>query len=270
VKPTNPDSWKLFTKKLFTLADADPGYYAIQYAHLPAKQKQRIAVGWCAFYNLAVAAEASEYRSTAFWQHLRAAYPTAKRNSERRHFRGAAGLRALDNWQAQHPEPETMMLSIRGRTYMEVREQAMPLLLCGDYFKWKFCDLNEVLFNNTVDMRGSGKYSPTVPKRAAAMLFPDNTIDEAYLEIVRYARLKGVRTLTNPHREFDIQDAETVCCVYKQYQKGDYVYGLRSAKAFTRLRSSECKTAKAMVDALLSVSPYSPKELETIFKEHAK
>ena len=97
----DPMTWTKFGKLLFKLEDADPGYLLLARANINEDQKKRFMTAWCAFYNPGIAAAASEYTGRKFYDYLRSVYPTAKRASERRHFRGQAGLKALDSWQAQ-------------------------------------------------------------------------------------------------------------------------------------------------------------------------
>lgn len=269
------DSWKKFTKKLYSLADADPGYYCILASGLPEDQKKRIAIAWCAFYNLGIAAKASQYKtSTKFYEYLHSVYPTAKRNSERRHFRGAAGLNALRQWQTNWKTPEKMADYItndgNAGTYFNVRARTNTVALMGPYFAWKWCDLTEVLYGQSIDFTDSESSSPSVPQQGAALLFPENTVAEAYAEIVRYGRFAQVPT-NMPHRNvFGIGEAETVCCVFKQMASGKYVYGLRAAKAIARLDSMPGDASSAMAEGLLSMTPYDRKELSIILEEHQK
>lgn len=269
--PASLDKWTTFTRNIFRDADADPGYYALMYADLPEDQKARVAVAWCAYYNLGIAARASEYKGAKFYKYLRDQYATAKRASERRHFRGRAGTEALEMWEAEFPKPEQMVSRItRGNaddsplTYAQVRARTDKVRMMGPYFAWKWCDLCEVLSGEPVDFRGSEKFSPKVPQEGAKLLFPDKTIAEAYAEIVRFAVFKGVTTLTGPDRAFGIQEAETVCCVYKQYRSGSYVYGSRTAKAIARLDSIESDTGATMAQALLDQSPWQRDQLADI------
>lgn len=268
--PTELDNWKRFTLRIFADADADPGYYAIQYADLPHDQKLRVAVAWCAYYNLGIAAKASEYVGKKFWNYLESVYPTAKRASERRHFRGAAGLKALASWRETFKSPEQMaeFMHRPDGTYFDVRSRTNTVAQMGPYFAWKWCDLNEVLFDNPIDFTGAEKYSPKVPQEGAKLLFPDAHISQAYGMITEYAERVGVVTFTakNIDRPFGIQEAETVCCVYKQMANGSYIYGSRTAKAVARMDSVQSDTAGKMTEALLGLSPWKRADLKKILE----
>jgi hypothetical protein len=86
-------------------------------------------------------------------------------------------------------------------------------------------------------------------------------VKDVYAEIVRFGQRREVPPRTTDMRPFDIQEAETVACVYKQMASGSYIYGTRTAKAVRKLRAAEGKTAHAMAGTLLELSPYSEAEL---------
>ncbi len=273
------DHWKTFTMKIFHSWDADPGYYAIQYTDgLSPAQQSRFAVAWCTYYNLGIAADASEYMGDRFWCYLESIYDTAKRNTERRHFRGKAGLVALEQWRTRWRHPEAMAEHICGdaQTYFDIRKRCSDIAQFGDYFYWKWCDLTEVLGYRSLDMSGSAKYSPKVPQQGAlliegvysdnSMAGPTNTevIEKVYAKIARFGRVKDIPPRTTEARKFSIQEAETVCCVYKQMASGSYVYGSRTAKAVARLGAAKTKTAINMRNTLLELSPFRESELADI------
>jgi hypothetical protein len=83
------------------------------------------------------------------------------------------------------------------------------------------------------------------------------SIEETYSNIVVEMRKRKVKTAYAPWRAFDVQDAETICCVYKQYRSGSYHPGIRTAKAFARLYKDgeNCNTAKDAMDLLLKGQP---------------
>lgn len=274
------DHWQTFTQRIYQEWDADPGYYAIQHTPLHREQRLRMAVAWCAYYNLGIAADASEKSGKRFWQYLIDIYPTAKRATERRHFRGGQGMRALEQWRSNWPRPEALADFMGdGTTYFDVRKAGQKVMQYGDYFYWKWSDLHEVLGYGPIDMTGSEKHSPLLPQKGAHLLAemhvgvapwtagldPANptakTVEATYAEIVRFGQRKSVPPRTTTMRKFGIQEAETVCCVYKQMASGSYIYGTRTAKAVRRLRAAESHTSEMMADVLLDLSPYTEREL---------
>lgn len=284
-KPETIDHWTVFTKRMFTEWDSDPGYAVIQHSGIPRDQQMRFAIAWASYYNLGIAARASELKGAKFWAYLHVIYTTAQRGSERRHFRGAAGLRALKEWSDRWPKPETMMVFMCGGyggagSYFDIRKRTKEVYLYGDYLTWKVTDLHEVLGFGPLDMTGSEKYSPKTPQQGAHLIhnmdeadmrnwsiatipsdYPADVVSITYAEIARYGRIWKIPPRTTNRRPFGIQEAETVCCVYKQMSNGSYTYGTRTAKAVRRLRSVKSDSADAMITTLLRLSPYTEEQL---------
>jgi hypothetical protein len=265
IVPKDPVSWKVFGQFIFECREADPGYYVLHYlneAGYNLDQLKRFAVAWCAFYNLGIAARASELKGDKFYKLLVDLYPTAKRASERRHFRGAAGLKALAQWQAEWKHPESLADHIMCRDMGDIRERCSEVAQMGDYFKWKWGDLTEVLMQKSVTFNGYEHVSPKVPQQGAALIAaeaakPDWSTKKVYESLSTAMQRLGVKSIYAQWRDFDVQDAETICCVYKQYRTGGYTPGLRTAKAATRLHhdGNGCKTAKEALQLLLLHQP---------------
>ena len=265
IPPENPVDWHTFGRFLFSCYEADPGYYILDYLRqdgVEPDQLKRFVVAWTAFYNLGIAAKASEYRGKQFYDYLHKVYPTAKRASERRHFRGQAGLNALAQWQRAWPKPEHLADYVMHRDMGKIRDRCSEVMLYGDYFKWKWGDLTEVLLQKSVMFQGWEHVSPKVPQQGAALIAkeagkPGMTTAEVYRGIAKQMVKAGVRSPYAPWREFNVQDAETICCVYKQYRSGGYFPGLRTAKAAVRLATDgeECETARRALKLLLKNQP---------------
>lgn len=266
IPPENPVGWQDFGRFLFSCREADPGYYvvdALRQAGYKPRQLKRFSVAWCAFYNLGIAAKASEMPTgPAFYDYLRTVYPTAKRASERRHFRGAAGLAAINQWQHKWPEPHELADYIMADDMGQIRVQCSDVMQMGDYFKWKWGDLTEVLLQAPVNFRGYENVSPKVPQQGAKLIATEAGRDSMSTETVyrKIADWMAGKKIYSPYaawRNFDVQDAETICCVYKQYRSGGYVPGIRTAKAYARLTADGegCKTAKDAARLLLEKQP---------------
>lgn len=249
------DSWQVFAEQLFRAEDADPMYYALQRADLDRATKLRFFVAWCTYYHPGVAAEAAQHSGQQFWDFLRSIYPSAPRASERRHFRGQAGLKALDAWERKYPQPEQMVEAHFGATYFECRQKLNSLEQFGDYFYWKFADVQERVFGIPCSFEGAASYAPKVPREGARLIHPTRAIEAIFEEIVQHL----VPRLAPPayDRPIGIQEAETVCCVYHQYVGGGYkFYGHRTAKAVRRLSANPNTVSAALLEALTLSLPY--------------
>lgn len=249
------DNWQIFAEKLFRLEDADPMYYALERVDFPLDYKYRFMVGWITYYHPGIAASAARYTGERFWSELVSHYATAKRASERRHFRGEAGMKALKAWSILWPEPERMIPSLFGSTYFEVRSKARVVPQIGDYFVWKLADVQERVFHVPCDFTGAEKWSPKVPQEGAKLI-STAPIEQVYAMIVEQMQPR----MSPPayDRPINMQEAETVCCVYHQYRGGGYTYGSRTAKAHRRLSAYESQANEAMLDALHMGLPYQP------------
>ncbi len=252
--------WRAFAKTMFKLEDADPGYMLLARAKLHREVKLRYVLAWCTFYNPGIAAIACQYRGAEFYDYLRSVYPTASRASERRHFRGQAGLKALYDWQRRFPRPEAMIEACYAPTYLGVRKNMQDMTQMGDYFYWKLADIQDTVFAQPVDFTGCEKYMPKVPKQGAEMIyrleFVDGEFDHTALVSTMTYITKRIELLPYPIKEgrkLALQEAETVCCVFKQHVVGDYRYGYRSAKAYKRLmsvREQAPRTVNLLVEGL--------------------
>ena len=266
--------WRKFATTLFKLEEADPGYMLLARADIPHSQKLRYVLAWCTFYNPGLAAKASDYQGARFYEYLRSVYPTAKRASERRHFRGVAGLKALAQWQDLYPKPEAMVEACFGKTYLEVRKNMNHMAQMGDYFYWKLADIQDTVFGQPVDFTGCERYMPKVPQQGAELIhdlewFAKDDRDPAWLTdtmdavtgFIKYKKypIKGDRRLA-------LQEAETVCCVFKQHVAGDYRFGYRSAKAWGRLMAmkNETETAGKLIHGLYAGGIWGSEQLKTV------
>jgi len=270
------DNWRSFAKTMFTLEDADPGYMLLHRAELPRAQKLRYVLAWCTFYNPGLAAVACQYQGDRFYAYLRSVYPTAKRASERRHFRGAAGLNALTQWQERYRKPEAMIEACFADTYLGVRANMQSMAQMGDYFYWKLADIQDTVFSTPVDFTGCEKYMPKVPKQGAGIIgdleagpFHDPDCGACLEDIMRTVtqHIRGIKYPVKVGRKLELQEAETVCCVFKQHTKGDYRYGFRSAKAYKRLVSmldEAPDTVAQLLNGLYAGGIWTPATLDKV------
>lgn len=263
-------NWRKFAEQLFKLEDADPGYMLLRRAELNGDQKRRYVVAWCAYYNPGIAAIASNFQGSKFWDYLDSIYATAKRASERRHFRGKSGLKALADWRRDYPKPEQMIVNCMDTTYLGVRRKMRGITQMGDYFYWKMADIIDTVFGQDVDFTGCEQYMPKVPKQGADIIagmefsWPDASLEATMSVITRH--IKKWRHPFND-RPLALQEAETVCCVFKQHVVGDYRLGFRSAKAEARLLSVKDEapaTVKALLNGLYDGGIWTPSALATV------
>ena len=261
--------WRKFAEVMFKLEDADPGYMLLKRAELDTATKMRYVLAWCTYYNPGVAAVACQFQGAKFYEYLRRVYASAKRASERRHFRGQAGQKALMQWQDLYPKPEAMIEATHGASYLQVRKNMQHMAQMGDYFYWKLADIWDTVFDEAVDFTGCEKYMPKVPQQGAELIhmletrsFEFNWLEKRMALITKH--ITDIEYPVKGGRKLALQEAETVCCVFKQHVVGDYQYGFRSAKAWKRLQDVEGKPAAALRDGLLAGGIWTPEILEQV------
>lgn len=241
-------TWQQFAKVLFDSWDSDPGYAIMAFAKMPTVRKQRFMTAWVSYYNLGIAARASEMEGTKFWDYIWSLLPTAKRASERRHFRGKQAEQALTQWQTKFYRPEYMVTHMEGKDYFEVKKKGKDVIRIGEYFVWKFADVQERVFRKACAFPPSAaKHSPKVPQQGAELIFPYDDVLGAYTTIAKYMNNNGMTAPPWFDRPMNMQEAETVCCVYKQYVNGKWCIGSRSAKAVRALLATPSDTATEML-----------------------
>lgn len=270
------NDWRMFAKAMFEIQDADPGYMLLHRAKLPYAQKLRYVLAWCTYYNPGIAAVASEFQGPSFYQYLRSQYDTAKRASERRHFRGQAGLKALADWE-MFGRPESMVEACFGNTYHQVRRNMKDMTQMGDYFYWKLADIQDTVFGKYVDFTNAEKYMPKVPKEGAALIedlewdrwVAGRTEDVPGSLLNTMSMItKNICQYTHPFqdRKLALQEAETVCCVFKQHQT-KYQLGFRTAKAVARLESMQSqapRTVRALLNGMWDGGIWTPENVKKV------
>jgi len=259
--------WRKFANLMFELEDADPGYMLLARAKMDEAKKLRYILGWCTFYNPGLAARASDFQGAAFYEFLRSIFPTAKRATERRHFRGQAGLKALAQWQSLYPKPEAMVEACFAKSYMGVRKNMQHMAQMGDYFYWKLADIQDTVFHHPVDFTGSAKYMPKLPKQGALIIGDmENSFElEETMSIID--RHIGVLDHPfSPKRKLKLQESETVACVFKQHWNGNYKFSFRSGKAYKRLVSmmDETPTAQVLLNGLYAGGIWNETDLKAV------
>lgn len=262
--------WRKFAEIMFKLEDADPGYMLLKRAELDRATKMRYVLAWCTYYNPGVAAVACQFQGAKFYEYLRRVFPSAKRASERRHFRGQAGQKALMQWQDLYPKPEAMIEATHGTSYLQVRKNMQHMAQMGDYFYWKLADIWDTVFDEVVDFTGCEKYMPKVPQQGAEIIWElDKPAGFWQFDLHTVVSAVTAHIMDIPYpvkggRKLALQEAETVCCVFKQHVVGDYQYGFRSAKAWKRLQGVEGKPAAALREGLLAGGIWTPEDLDGV------
>ena len=180
----------------------------------------KFALHFFMFYDAGEAAKAAGDRDHKdFWDYCYSGYPTFKRGTERRHFRGAKGFDAMKQMRLRG-DPEDIWADMWSETYpgllknIELKFKGCQI---GPYFAWKAMDLLDRGLGQSVDLelKEAVQHMPDEPRKCAAKVWPDMSL-ERVLNIVTY----NIADLPAPGantRNCHYAEAETVLCMIKGY-----------------------------------------------------
>jgi hypothetical protein len=205
--------------------DIDPTYWAIHraYDEYGPDWAKRFCVAMLCYYHTGTAVQAAEFEGEQFWLYLIDIYPTAPRASERRHFRGAAGLNALNHMRSRFPNPTTFFDSIPRHYGGLMSYCGAALKQFGPYFQLKIADYMDRCLRMPIDQPSMNwLYSglPTLPAKALKMLYPTAGVRDAFEDL--RARLRPLELLAPPafDRPIGPAEIETILCDWKRAKTG--------------------------------------------------
>jgi hypothetical protein len=248
-----------FGRQLIVTGDLDPLYIALVGAELePTKLKRLLFAYWC-FYNAGAASYIADAPTAdKYWgRMLKAAYNTAEtpiggrwpRGHERRHFRGAAAITAVDSYMQLAPDgPEALVDAFANHPRDHGKEGRLPfklvskrvqqLRLFGPWMAFKVGDMLERVMGVPICFEDADVFMFDSPYKAALMQadmlignrdeFPSDAsrikwvvdhLGQAYSDLA-----------APPHfdRPIQLQEVETVLCKWKSSLSGHYPMGLDS------------------------------------------
>lgn len=241
-----------FGVNLVRTGDLDPVYVALremrQNRAMEGDQLSRWLVAYWAYYSCGVACWMSERTGDDFWEAMGVAARNDEsaphggrweRGHERRHFRAAIALNALQDWIHKYDWPEDMVDYIVGpdttSTYKDITRRVLKHNGCGPWIAWKVADMVNALGLGHVDFRSASLSMYRDPVKAAHMLYQENfpaevcgdskITDERAIEwALEYldSRLGDLRTPHAPHRTLQLEEYETILCKWKSHRNGCY------------------------------------------------
>jgi hypothetical protein len=178
---------------------------------------------WCAafvtYYHMGTACQLCTLEGDDFWTELWTRYDTAPRASERRHFRGESGKKAIKAWINTYGTPEKFFAACMQPSFMKLLQKNIPQI--GHYFTWKCMDLREAVFGYDVDWSESEYHLVALPMQGLNIIFPE-LLDERKADYAT-ALLKvadAIKHIPAPPRQVrgcGVAEAETICCMAKSY-----------------------------------------------------
>jgi len=142
-----------FGDALIRTGDLDPVYCALYGAQLSEPALSRLLLAHLSFYHLGFAAWLSEHEGDSYWAAMLVAAKNEMpsplgsrwpRGSERRHFRGAKCVSAVNWLRRNHPAPEGAIRSLLNcKTEKQVIERVGKWPMFGPWAGFKAADLLE-------------------------------------------------------------------------------------------------------------------------------
>jgi len=231
-----------FGRRLIETRDLDPAYVGLVGAKLPRAQLARWLLSYWCFYDVGAASWMAEQKDVHFWTCMAKAaanlpersprllgLPADRwpRGGERRHFRGAKSVAAVEWLSKKYPRPQD---AVERLATAKTAEQVMAIVqgwpMMGKWAAFKAADMVERVLG-------------------APIRFPEDVCllyDEPLAGLKMAARRAGIESLQSYHdrlldyfqrfpapptgdRPCGPPELETVCCKTKSYWGGHYNLG---------------------------------------------
>lgn len=225
-----------FGRQLVLTGDLDPVYVVLKHADMPpAKLHEWLLAYWC-FYHVGTACRITDSKS--YWGVMREAAANKKypRSSERRHFRGAFAVRAVDYLSKVHVEDRFAALidnsvDHRPLTLSVVMKRVKAWYGFGDWIAFKVADMLERLGIQQVQFDNADTFLFDSPKQGAQLVFEHyggqsktDNVPEWALEYL-HAHLGHMQAPPGKERTLNGQEYETILCKWKSHLSGHYKVG---------------------------------------------
>jgi hypothetical protein len=207
------------------------------------------------YYHLGTSCSVCQFTGDTFWSELWARYDFAPRAAERRHFRGAAGKKAIVAWREMFKTPEKFMIAVMRPSFMGVYNANIPQI--GQYFSWKACDLRQYVFGYDVDWTNAENNLVGLPQSGLKMLFPDEKPSESVWKVV-----DAIKHLKEPPKytgNCGLSSGETVSCMVSGYFKNKTPIGHDIVD-----KRNALKGYGELAKHLLSVMPTDPQDKDFV------
>jgi hypothetical protein len=253
--------WQDFAMKTIATDDLDPVYVALYRSGMSEAKLMRWCAAFVTYYHMGTACELCELEGSDFWHKLWMVYDTAPRASERRHFRGQAGRKAIRWWAVEYKTPEAFFAACMQPSFMKLLNKGIPQI--GTYFTWKCMDLREAVFGYHVDWTNAEKHLVTLPTQGMQVIFPElaeQAKPDYAAALHRVAdEIKYLMAPPRGVRSCGIAEAETVCCMAKSYYKNRKPIGKDIVE-----KRADLQGYGDVADLILSHMPEEPFDTEIV------
>lgn len=238
-----------FGGHLLNTNDLDPIYLALydmrSLGYWEKGQLARWLVAYWCFYHAGLASYLCEFKGQSFWQMMQVAaineQPTPldgrwPRGSERRHFRGKAGITAVRELSERYREPEKMLYFIGTgeNDYKSVAKRVKMHRGFGPWMAFKVCDMLDRVLQWQVNFDQAAVFMFDDPVKAAIMLWRQKggyyetvhpkdkgrVINEVVEYLINYFKDRQAPPAWD--RPIGLQEVETILCKWKSHMNGHY------------------------------------------------
>lgn len=248
-----------FGARLLETGDLDPLYIALAKAPSlrdPALLARWLFAYWCC-YHAGASSFISECTGDGYWETLRIMAensqptPTGERwprGHERRHFRGAKAVSAVEAYRTRFVAPEAPVewFSVGAPLpYKTLRDRVTTLPQFGPWIAFKVADMLERVAGVPVSFDEADVMMFDQPYKSALLVWDDwgangngseiarSTVTTNDEKVRRVARKLGMffagKTAPPRHdRPVNIQEVETILCKWKSHNTGHYPVGIDS------------------------------------------
>jgi hypothetical protein len=211
--------WKIFARETIRINDLDPTYSMLVKARdlYGDEWAARFCLHMLMFYHVGEASFAAQLDGREFWEYVEDSYPTCKRGTERRHFRGEAGRASIASLKSKFlTTPGNALRAFHRPTYPEFHRAVQNGATgFGDYFIWKWADYLHCVFEQPIDLSEAYKYMPSEPAKCAKAFWPELTLKQSLDRVVD--EIKQYSDPFTNSRPCGVSEAETILCMMKGF-----------------------------------------------------
>lgn len=247
--------WQECSLKLLETGELDPVYNVVAHARdtLGPEWAKRFCMAHLMFYDFGESVTLADVSSEFFWHRVLQGYPDRRRGQERRHFRGAAGLAAIDSMRADPPEvvfDVPLGGSVPGLKSISRNIGYAGFKGFGTYFLLKWADFLDVVHKASIDYSGLVHQPHLFLFEGAAKgldsIWKGRPHHEALTEIADF--ISDKYDPFQRYRLCGLSEAETIACAYRTYYvKTTYKFGWDINNLRKTLERHPSKNAKALL-----------------------
>lgn len=254
-------SWQRFAELTIATDDLDPVYVALYKCGMPEDMLMRWCAAFVTYYHMGTACQLCELKGDDFWTELWNRYDTNPRASERRHFRGDSGRKAMKAWINEYKTPEKFFAACMQPSFMKLLQKNIPQI--GTYFTWKCMDLREAVFGYNVDWSEAEYHLVGLPMSGIEYIFPEcgkkmpRAYSDGLLEIA--SAISHIDAPPRHARKCGVAEAETVACMLKSYYMNKKPIGKDIVE-----KRHDLSGYGPISDHIISFMPEEPFDKETV------